>query len=129
MKENDKNAERFVEKIMASTQLETPSPDFTSKLMAQISVSEPVKTKVYQPLISKWGWMGICSLIAIVILFSAFGNTEKTTLELPFVSKLSNLVPTVKISDTTSYAILIVTVMVLVQISVLKKYFDSRIKI
>jgi hypothetical protein len=46
MKESDKNIENLIDKMMAENTLESPSIDFTSKIMAQVLVAEKAKLKV-----------------------------------------------------------------------------------
>lgn len=129
MKENDKNVAEFVEKLMKETPLETPSFDFTSKIMAHIAVSEQVKMKQYKPLISKPVWFGIFGILFAIVGYSIFGNVEKTKIEMDFISKISGLIPNVQFSEVTTYSVLIVTLMVLVQIPLLKNYFDKRFEV
>jgi len=52
MKESDKNIENLIDKMMAENTLESPSIDFTSKIMSQVLVAEKSKIKTYKPLIS-----------------------------------------------------------------------------
>ena len=129
MKENDKNVAEFIEKVMKDASLETPSFDFTSKIMAQVAVVEKAKIKEYKPLISKPAWFGIFGILIAIIGYSIFGNIEKTKIEIDFASRLSNLVPKIHFSDVTTYSVLIVTFMVLIQIPILKNYFDKRFEV
>lgn len=59
MKESDKNIEQLIEKMMAEDKLQSPSFDFTSKIMAEVHVLEEKKLKAYKPLISKPVWISI----------------------------------------------------------------------
>lgn len=125
MKENDKNVEKFIKKIMEDASLETPSFDFTSKIMVQVTVAESAKIKEYKPLISKQAWFGVFTILAAVIGFSFFGDAQKTQFDFGLNSFLKQL-PTLHFSDTITYSILIVTLMILIQIPLLKNYFDKR---
>ena len=129
MKENDKNVEQFIEKVMKETSLETPSFDFTSKIMAQVSVLEQNKVKEYKPLISKKIWFSIFVVLVAMVFYSIFANNEKTQFDIDFSAKISSLIPTIHVSDVTTYSVLIVTLMVLIQISILKNYFDKRFNV
>jgi len=129
MKENDKNVAEFIEKVMKDASLETPSFDFTSKIMAQVAVVEKSKIKEYKPLISKPAWFGIFGILIAIIGYSIFGNIEKTKIEIDFASRFSSLVPKIHFSDVTTYSVLIVTFMVLIQIPILKNYFDKRFEV
>jgi hypothetical protein len=128
MKENDKNIEKFIEKIMEEASLETPSFDFTSKIMAQVTVAESAKIKEYKPLISKQAWFAIFTILVAVIGFSFFGDAQKTQFDFGLNSFLKQL-PTLHFSDTITYSILIVTLMILIQIPLLKNYFDKRFEV
>lgn len=128
MKENDKNIEKFIEKIMEEASLETPSFDFTSKIMAQVTVAESAKIKEYKPLISKQAWFAIFGIFAFFIGFSLIGTDQKPQFDFGLNSFLKQL-PTLHFSDTITYSILIVTLMVLIQIPLLKNYFDKRFEV
>ncbi|MBF4515205.1 hypothetical protein IRZ71_02575 [Flavobacterium sp. ANB] len=128
MKENDKEIENLIDKMMTETNLESPSFDFTSKIMSQVLVSEKSKIKAYKPLISKSAWIfiGIC-LIALTI-YSLYFNTEISNFEIVklYSDKASTLFSGIHFSKNILYALLIVPFMVLIQIGVLKNYFDKK---
>lgn len=130
MKENDKNVERFIEKVMKETSLETPSFDFTSKIMAQVAVAQSKKI-AYKPLISKTTWITLFTGIAAVLAYGFFGGSQENNLDINisafFSDRISGLVPNLHFSDVTAYSIVIVALMALVQIQVLKHYFNKRI--
>ena len=128
MKESDKNIENLIDKMMAENTLESPSIDFTSKIMAQVLVAEKSKIKSYQPLISKstWIFIGIC-LIAIAIYASLFSVPENN-LEIgkSYADNLFAFFSGIHISKNILYAFLVVPFMILIQIGLLKNYFDKR---
>ena len=77
MKESDKNIEQLIEKMMAEEKLQSPSIDFTSKIMAKVELLEEKKIKVYKPLISKSVWIFIgLAVAALVIYISLFSDSE-----------------------------------------------------
>lgn len=127
MKESDKEVEQFIEKIMKKTSLETPSFDFTSKIMAQVAVAEKSKVTVYKPLISKAVWFSISGIIFGVIIYSFFSGTTES--EFDFNFKIPDLIPRIHFSDATNFAVLIVALMALIQIPILKNYFDKRFEV
>lgn len=45
MKESDKNLEQLIEKMMTEDNLQSPSIDFTSKIMAKVELLEEKKSK------------------------------------------------------------------------------------
>jgi len=129
MKEEDKNVEKFIDKIMSEASLETPSFDFTAKIMAQVLVAKEAKTISYKPLISKsvWYFMGI--FFGIMFGYSFFVGSTESQFDIDLSAKISSLIPNFNFSDSTTYSILIVTLMVLIQIPLLKNYFDKRFEV
>ncbi|WP_316636082.1 hypothetical protein [uncultured Flavobacterium sp.] len=128
MKENDKNIENLIDKMMSESTLESPSIDFTSKIMSQVLVAEKSKIKTYKPLISKQIWMLIAaSLVAVIVYGSLFsGNEYNMKASDIYADKFNDLISGIHISKTVLYALLIVPFMVLIQIGVLKNYFDKK---
>jgi hypothetical protein len=128
MKESDKNIENLIDKMMAENTLESPSIDFTSRIMSQVLVAEKSKIKTYKPLISKSAWIfiGIC-LIALSV-YSVFTKNDVSNFELTklYSDKASALFSGIHFSKNILYSILIVPFMILVQIGVLKNYFDKK---
>lgn len=129
MKEEDKNIEKFIEKVMAETSLETPSFDFTSKIMKQVAVEKEAKVAVYKPLISKPVWYSISAILLAIIAYSFFNGSKETQFDIDLSAKISSLIPNIHFSDTTTYSVLIVTLMVLIQIPILKSYFEKRFEV
>ncbi|UWY29380.1 hypothetical protein N4T20_05450 [Flavobacterium sp. TR2] len=131
MRENDKNIEQLIEKMMADEKLQSPSMDFTSKIMAEVHFLEEKKLKTYKPLISKPIWISIgLAVAALVIYFSLFSVSE-TDFKIDEIGKLySNKITTafsgIHFSKNILYAILIVPIMILVQVGILKNYFDKK---
>ncbi|MDA6072790.1 hypothetical protein NJT12_24515 [Flavobacterium sp. AC] len=128
MKENDKEIENLIDKMMAETTLESPSIDFTSKIMSHVLATEKSKIKAYKPLISKTTWIFIgISLIALTC-YSIFANNDISNSEtaLVYLDKASTLFSGIHFSKNILYALLIVPFMILVQIGILKNYFDKK---
>lgn len=129
MKENaNKHIDQFVDKVMKTSKLETPSFDFTAKVMSQITETSRSTVTVYKPLISKTAWVILLLLTAGMVWFSIFSKNT-TTLgwidQLDF-SKVSNVFSGIKISQTTMYSLLMFGVMLFIQIPLLKHYFNKR---
>ena len=135
MKANkDKKLESFVDRMMKETSLETPSPGFTSNLMAHVMNTEMSKATVYKPLISKRGWFIICAAIIALLVYymniadapagSRFPNfylADKT-------DALLKILPSFKISAIASYAVGLLIIMLFIQITLLKNYFNKRLQ-
>lgn len=128
MKEEDKNIENLIEKMMADDTLQSPSADFTSNLMSQILVAEKAKIKPYKPLISVTTWIFIGIALGLLIAYNVFFAGTQNNLEIgkSYSDKISAIISGFHISKTLLYAILIVPFMVLIQIGVLKNYFDKK---
>jgi hypothetical protein len=128
MKEEDKNLENLIEKMMAENTLHSPSVDFTSNLMAQILVAEKAKIKPYKPLISTSMWVFIGVAVALLVIYNTLFAGVENNIEIgkSYTDKISAIVSGIHISKTLLYAILIVPFMILIQIGVLKNYFDKK---
>lgn len=128
MKESDKNIENLIEKMMEETTLQSPSIDFTSSIMSQILVTEKAKIKPYKPLISISTWIFIGITFAVLVLYNVFFAETQNNLEIgkSYTDKISALVSGIHVSKTLLYALLIVPFMILIQIGVLKNYFDKK---
>jgi hypothetical protein len=131
MKESYKNIEKLIDKIMAENTLESPSFDFTSKIMAQVLVAEKSKIKAYKPLISISTWIFIGVTLALLIAYNVFFAETQNNVEIgkSYTDKISAIVSGIHISKTLLYAILIVPFMVLIQVGVLKNYFDKKYEV
>ncbi|MCC9072525.1 hypothetical protein LNQ49_13115 [Flavobacterium sp. F-65] len=129
MKESDEYYENLVDKVMAESGLQKPSADFTSKIMSQVLVIEKNKSIVYKPLISKPVWFVIFGCLIAFIGYVVFAGNKATDYDLMstlYYSKIDNLVPVFQFSKSTSYAVFIVVLMLLIQIPLLKNYYDKR---
>lgn len=128
MKESDKNIENLIDKMMAENNLDSPSLDFTSKIMSQVLVAEKSKIKAYKPLISKSTWIfigaALAALVVYVLLFS--GTDNQLEIGKSYADKISTVFSGIHLSKNILYAILIVPFMILVQIGLLKNYFDKK---
>lgn len=128
MKESDKNIENLIEKMMAENTIQSPSADFTSNIMSKILIAEEVKIKPYKPLISISTWIFIGVALALLIIYNVYFTGTENNLEIgkSYTDKISAIVSGIYISKTTLYAILIVPFMILIQIGILKNYFDKK---
>ncbi len=122
---DDKSVERLVGKMMQEVKLDKPSPDFTSHLMVHLNVYKPSKAFVYQPLITKTGWLFIVGvmllLVSFVIVFDdhASVNWFGTQAMDRFYANLFQGFASLKFSVISTYAIVLTAIMVFVQIGLL----------
>ncbi len=125
-----KPIEHFVDKVMKSSTLETPSFDFTAKVMSQVKakVTSRSTVTVYKPLISKTTWGILVLLTAGMIIYSTFSKdtTSLGLIDKLDLSKIPNVFSGFKISQTAMYSLLMFTVMLFIQIPILKHYFNKR---
>ena|SRR6218665_269088 len=131
MKESDKNIGQLIENMMAEDKLQSPSFDFTSKIMAEVHVLEEKKLKAYKPLISKPIWILIGLAVATLVIYVSLFSVSQNDLEIEEIGKLysgkiSNTFSGIHFSKNILYAILIVPIMILVQVGILKNYFDKK---
>lgn len=135
MQENvDKYIEDLVDKAMQKSTLQTPSFDFTENVMSQIVDFKPSIATTYQPLISRRVWTlivgGFVTFIAYVVLITKPEASEwfKTfDLHLWNQVNFSKILNVVEPSKTAAYGIGLLALMLLIQIPILKHYFDKRI--
>lgn len=133
MKENEtKQIEHLVAKAMQKSTLETPSFQFTDKVMAAINAQNQSIATSYKPLFPKYIWVAIAILVIGFTSYIWF-VTQPTPLDLPSLSfdfmennpiskQLANFTP----SKITVYAVFLLALMLCVQIPMLKRYFDKQ---
>lgn len=132
MKKNtNKDIESFVDKMMKEAPLESPSVDFTSKVMHQVLVTSTSNVTVYKPLISKHVWIVLLTLTIGWIGYVMFvGDTIGVSwLDKMNFNKVSGIFSGLKISQTTMYILLMFAVMLGIQTPILKRYLDKRFEV
>lgn len=128
----DKNIEKLVENMMKETTIETPSFDFTSKVMSEVLAIQKKKSFSYTPVISKRGWFILFAIIGSLTAWIIFnGNTQTGTainFDLSFIKfeKVFNIANGLKFSNTTANIILLAIAMLFVQIILLKSHLNKR---
>jgi len=138
MKDNIENLlDELSEKIMTKSKLETPSLDFTANVMSSVNVEyKQSESTIYTPLISKKTWLIIAVFFIVVCACLLLGNTSEgfgwfTGVDFSFMPSLNiaNLFSGISFSKTVLYAIVVLTLMLFIQIPLLKVYFDNRISL
>jgi hypothetical protein len=132
----DKHIEKLVNKIMKETTLEKPSFDFTNRVMSQVeTIAKPIGV-VYKPLISKKIWVLVSVGFMALVLYSFFvtqpdskGWFDALNFNIISINKIFNAIPSVTLSKTTFYALIMLSVMIFIQIPVLKHYMNRRYRI
>jgi len=127
MKENeDKFLEKLVDTIMKDSKLEKPSLDFTAKVMSQVLTTKTSEVYVYKPLISKYVFILVFGSF-ITLLFYLEPQTDNW---IDYISHrvFYNIYSTAQFafSKITIYSVVLATLMLVIQISFLKKHFDNH---
>lgn len=133
MKTN-KNIKDFTKYIIRESSLEKPSDDFVYKVMDSINLeSNAIYESKYKPLISKLGWIVISlGLILSSIHFWSkkfYKSNYLADLNLSFLTNfsLTKIFNEINIPNTFSIVFVFFTVLVIIQLIVIKKYFYKTI--
>jgi hypothetical protein len=126
--EEDKFIEKLVDHIMKDQKLESPSVDFTSKVMVQVTVAKSSNVTQYKPLISKSGLIGIICFIIALVTYSILNKTSQTSSLSQFFNFnfTNNFLGLFHFSKITTYSVVLATIMFLIQIPLLKNYFYNK---
>ena len=131
MREKDNDIEKLIGKMMAEEKRQSPSIDFTSRIMAEVLILEEKKHKAYKPLISKSVWISIGIALALLVIYvSVFSVSENNfkigVIEKIYSDQITGIFSRIHFSKNILYAILIIPFMILVQVGLLKNYFDKK---
>lgn len=127
---NDKLLEKLVDKIMKDSQVESPSFDFTANVMSKVLTAKTNEAYVYKPLISRSVFFlvfGSVFLLFLYVFINGESSTGGWTNYLDYTKFYSEFfISFLSFSKETTYIIIAATLMFLIQISFLKKYFDNK---
>ncbi|RSK39230.1 hypothetical protein [Mangrovimonas spongiae] len=129
----DKQLEEFIDNVFENSNLESPSVDFSIQVMSKIQAINSTNTTTYKPLISRPVWIAL-GVIFVTFLSVVFGNATFTQsswltfLDFSIVSRLGNIFPSNQLPSSLVYAILFFGIMLLVQLTWLKNYFNKRLQ-
>lgn len=136
MKDNlDKHIEKLVDKAMKHSLLESPSKDFTANVMSQVSAISETSVTAYKPLISKKIWFVVLVVLAASVIFILMGNIESAgwfnSINFNLLSdyKINNIFSNLRVSKTVVYSVVLFSIMISIQVLVLKNYFDKRLEV
>lgn len=129
----DQNIEKLVERMLMNSEIESPSPDFTHNVMSGIYAAQKSRKVIYKPIFSMRTWFIIFTGIIAIFIYSFFNpNPQAPLFEVNFswfrLSQLEKFLPNFRISFLTAYVILLAAIAVMVQIFLLKKYFDKQLE-
>src|SRR5690606_25506822 len=128
----NKQLEKVVDKWMQEDSLQTPSLDFTQLVMSQVETVKISTSTVYKPIISKttWAILGVVFVLVMGYIISSLNLEGESsvlhTISIPEID-MKSLVPSFKLSSVMLYALAFFSLMVGVQIPLLKRYFEKRL--
>ena len=131
MEHDNEKLDAMLERLMRDEALESPSVNFTDKVMDKVYGIEASTVTVYKPLISIRVWLLIALSFVVLVAFVMLnnGSTDSqwlSSLELPRpeFTLFDNI--NFQLSETFKYAVLFLAVMIGVQMTVIKSYFGRR---
>jgi hypothetical protein len=130
--ETDKYLDGLTKKVIKGGSIETPSVDFTSSVMYQISELK-TSTIAYKPLISKKGWSLVLFIILSLVVFIGFMDDSINSLSfgtldfsILYENKLFETLSSFTMSKTSFYAVVFFGLMFGIQIPFMKSYFNKQ---
>ncbi|ETN96031.1 hypothetical protein SAMN04487906_0605 [Zhouia amylolytica] len=128
--EEEKKLEAITRRMIQDSGLEKPSAGFMNRVMLSIQKEQQY---AYTPLIKKWGWYIIASLLtAITVILIKFSDRSTFLEHLGVVKKIdfSNLdiVSKLQFSDTTSFVLIMAFSLILFQMYLIKKMYFKQFK-
>ncbi|TYA71355.1 hypothetical protein [Seonamhaeicola marinus] len=136
MDKTDKYLDELSKEVFKNASIDRPSIDFTASVMSQISKLE-TSTTTYKPLISTKGWLltALSTVLFIVCIGLSSGSINTSSwfesidlsniLNIDLVGKL----PSLSLSNTFIYAVVLFGVMFAIQVPFLKNYFNAQLKV
>ncbi len=136
MKEyTEQHLDKLAKKVMQLSSLESPSLDFTAKIMAKVEASATSSITVYKPLISKSGWLIISILVIGGLTYGIFssgleglGWFDNVDYSIISNNKVTEAISGITFSKTLMYAIGLCGLVFFIQIPMMKHYFDKRLE-
>ncbi|WP_299245649.1 hypothetical protein [uncultured Aquimarina sp.] len=124
MEEQYKDIKRLVKEVGT----EHPSVDFLKNVMSEIKIASVNKSITYQPLISKKTWLVMGILIIGLLISLPFFSEEASILDkvdFSFLNGFKSPFAGFKLHSATTYGIIFLAVLFMVQITVLKRRIDK----
>ncbi|HEY5462744.1 MAG TPA: hypothetical protein VIJ95_05760 [Hanamia sp.] len=128
----DKNLDMLVENMMKDFSLESPSSDFTSKVMSEALAENKRKTISYKPVISKGAWFIISGCIGALITWIIIndptqnGPPSNSHFNVFNFEKALSIFPRFQFSYLTINIIVIAMAMVFIQLILLKTHLNKK---
>ncbi|WP_115461602.1 hypothetical protein [Winogradskyella aurantiaca] len=132
MEHDNEKLDAMLERLMRDEALESPSVNFTDKVMDKVYAIETSTVTAYKPLISKRVWLLIVLSFTFLVAFVMLNNGSAdgqwlSSFELPRpeFTLFDNI--NFQLSGTFKYAVLFLAIMIGVQMTVIKSYFGRRL--
>jgi|SRR5660397_116151 len=129
----EKDIEEFTKYIMKEANVEEPSADFLNNVMHSVKIeSELSLSKIYQPLISKSAWAAIAVGIVVLCVFILTGTSQDSVLipniNFTLFDKISsiNFFERIHLFDTFTFGFVLFSFLVILQLIVIKNYFNKH---
>lgn len=132
----NKKIDDLARKVIKKSSVESPSFDFTVQIMTQLTALKHSEATIYKPLISRFTWFVIFIGFVILAGYTAVGTQSQTLdwfdfsdLNVLMKQKFSAMIFQFSFSKIVLYALAFLSVMLLIQLSFLKAYFDKKIEV
>lgn len=127
--DKEKQLDEWSKKLFDKIALETPSFNFTTQVMKEVVLLSENKSVKYTPLISKKVWFIIGLVFSGLLGFAVFAKvlTTESWFSTRSNIKMTALIPELSVSKTALYAIVLFGIMLLIQLPLLKQYFNNRL--
>ena len=135
MKENEnKELERLADWAMQNAPLETPSFDFTARVMAQATEMPKKAVPAYTPLLPRYFWAVLGIAVAGLLGYAYFAGSEAEPAsygmepEGLYSRTFHDMASSLKFSKTTMYAAVALLLAMLAQIPIIRNRFGGPIE-
>ena len=128
----EKNIEEFTKYIMKEANVEEPSADFLIKVMSSVKLERKRYTsKIYKPLISKSAWAVIAFVIISLGVFILGGTSNSMKIPNTHIALFDriasiNIFERIQISETFAFSFVLFSLLVILQLLVIKNYFNKQ---
>ena len=129
----DKDNDIFLRNTLRKISLNIPSDDFTDRIMDRIYAEQANKKIHYSPLISLKGWLAIAGMTLLTITYLILTNKNESP-AWPYLNAFFDKIKDLKVlhfsfdyPETLKYGFIFLAVMLLFQVSFLKKHFDKHL--
>lgn len=128
----DKLLEELVDNMMKDSVLESPSFDFTTKVMSGVLAAKTNKVFVYKPLIPKSVFILFFGCFVALLIYSSINGKPQSNSwfgQIVFSSLYKNQIASLfNFSKISMYSVVLATLMLYIQISFLKKHFGNQLE-